>query len=359
MRLRTLLLASAALLLVAACGSGDDDDDAAAATPTDASTAAPVTTSGATGSDGTAGSESASFPVTIEHKYGTTEVPAAPERVVSVGFNDQDTILALGVVPVGIRDWYGDQPSATWPWAHDLLDGAEPVVLSNTELNFEEIATLEPDLIVGVSSGMTEQEYGLLSEIAPTIPQTAEFIDYGMPWQDGTLLIGTALGKRAEAEALVAGVEERIAAIRAAHPEFEGATGTVSYVMSESEIGAYGPQDVRSRLLTDLGFVIPPAVIEAAGDQFYSSFSFEQIGMLDEDVLIWIGADDTIAQRIKAHPLHAGLTAAAEGREIFLDAMESGAASFSSVLSLPYLLDRLEPQLVAAIDGDPATAVPA
>jgi hypothetical protein len=29
------------------------------------------------------------------------------------------------------------------------------------------------------------------------------------------------------------------------------------------------------------------------------------------------------------------------------------------VLSLPYLLDNLTPMLAAAVDGDPATAVPA
>jgi ABC-type Fe3+-hydroxamate transport system substrate-binding protein len=38
-----------------------------------------------------------SFPVTIEHKFGTTEIPAAPKRVVAVGFNDQDFALAVGV----------------------------------------------------------------------------------------------------------------------------------------------------------------------------------------------------------------------------------------------------------------------
>ena len=44
----------------------------------------------------------------------------------SVGFTDQDFILALGVTPVGIRDWYGDQPFGTWPWAQDELGSAEP-----------------------------------------------------------------------------------------------------------------------------------------------------------------------------------------------------------------------------------------
>jgi len=112
-------------------------------------------------------------------------------------------------------------------------------------------------------------------------------------------------------------------------------------------------------MLTDLGMVVPDEIAAKAGDKFYSQFSFEQIGLLDRDLLIWITGEPGVAERIKAHPLRRRLAAAAEGREIFLSDMESGAASFSSVLSLPYLLDSLEPQLAAAIDGDPATAVPA
>ena len=52
------------------------------------------------------------------------------------------------------------------------------------------------------------------------------------------------------------------------------------------------------------------------------------------------------------------LDAVAEGREIFLGQLQAGAFSFSSVLSLPDLLETLVPQLEAAADGDPATEVP-
>ncbi|HEY7069343.1 MAG TPA: iron-siderophore ABC transporter substrate-binding protein [Acidimicrobiales bacterium] len=330
-RLLSLLLV--ALVGASACG-GSGDDDTGEATPS-----------------------AEGFPVTIEHKYGTTEIPAPPERVVSVGFNDQDTILALGTVPVGIRDWYGDQPDATWPWAHDLLDGAEPEVLPADELNVEAVAALDPDLIVGVSSGMTAEEYETLSAIAPTLAQSGDFIDYGMPWQDQTLMIGEALGRADEAEAMIAEVEDRYATIRADVPDLAGAEATVSYVMDESQIGAYGPEDARSRLLTDLGMVIPPEIADLAGDQFYSQFSREQIGLLDRDVLIWITSEPGIVEQIQADPLRQQLDAVAQGREIFLTDMESGAASFSSVLSLPYLLDTLVPKLAAAADGDPSTPV--
>ena len=72
---------------------------------------------------------SAVFPATVTHEYGETVVEEAPERVVSLGYTDQDAILALGTVPVAIREFTGNRPSATWPWAADRLKGEQPEVL--------------------------------------------------------------------------------------------------------------------------------------------------------------------------------------------------------------------------------------
>jgi iron complex transport system substrate-binding protein len=337
-----LLLPLLLLAGVTACGSDRGGDEPAA-----------VDAEAATDDDG----ESAAFPVTIEHKYGSVTIDEAPERVVSVGYTDQDTLLALGVVPVGIRDWFGDQPSATWPWATEALGGAEPLVLDSSEINFEAIAGLRPDLIVGVSSGMTEEEHSTLSDIAPTLPQTDEFPDYGVPWQDGTRLTARALGKADEAEALIAAVESRYAEFRAANPELAGLEGIVAYAVSETEVGAYASIDTRARFLGDLGFVTPAEFDELAGGLFYTSFSNEEIGRLDRDLVVWMPDDEATRERILSSPLRDGLRAVAEGREVFLDDLQVGAMSFSSALSLPFLLDTLLPQIEAAADGDPLTLV--
>lgn len=314
---------------------------------------------GAATDDVQGGADGAAFPVTIEHKYGSVTIEEAPERVVSVGYTDQDTLLALGVVPVGIRDWFGDQPNATWPWATEALGGAEPLVLDSAEINYEAIAGLRPDLIVGVSSGMTEEEHSTLSAIAPTLAQTDEFPDYGVPWQDGTRLTARALGRVDEAEALIAAVEARYAEFRAANPELEGLEGIVAYAVSESEVGAYASIDTRARFLGDLGFVTPAEFDELADGLFYTSFSNEEIGRLDRDLVVWMPDSESTRQRILTSPLRDGLRAVAEGREVFLDDLQVGAMSFSSALSLPFLLDSLLPQIEAAADGDVRTVVPA
>jgi len=59
-------------------------------------------------------SSGAAFPVTVPHRFGSTTIPAEPKRVVSLGYTDRDAILALGVVPVAIREFTGEKPSATW-----------------------------------------------------------------------------------------------------------------------------------------------------------------------------------------------------------------------------------------------------
>jgi iron complex transport system substrate-binding protein len=76
-------------------------------------------------------------------------------------------------------------------------------------------------------------------------------------------------------------------------------------------------------------------------------------------VLVWIAGDWSVNEQIMANPLRQQLDAVTEGREVFLGPIEAGAFSFSSPLSLPYLLGVMVPQLEAAADGDPATAVPA
>lgn len=317
---------------------------------------------GAFACGGEEGGESASGGArTIEHKYGSTEISGTPERVVTVGLTDQDPLLALGVKPVGIREWYGGYPSATWPWAQDELGDAEQEVLPNTDINFEQVATLEPDLILGLNSGLTEQEYDTLSEIAPTVAPPGQYIDYGIPWQEQTRVAGRALGQEERAEELVAEVEARFDQAREEHPEFEGANGIVVGVNSEGDSYApapYSPQDVRGRFMTALGFEQPTEIGELAGDSFFASLSRERLDLLDTaDVLIWVQLDIGF-DPVRNDPLYQLLDVPQEGRDIFLeDEVLNGALSFGTVLSLPFVLDELVPQIAAAVDGDPETEV--
>src|SRR5574337_691011 len=84
-------------------------------------------------------------PVTIAHVFGETTVPEPPKRVVSAGYTGQDDLLAVGVVPIAVTNWFGDQPWAVWPWAQPRLGDAKPVVLDlNNGIPVKQIAEWTP-----------------------------------------------------------------------------------------------------------------------------------------------------------------------------------------------------------------------
>ena len=345
-------------LATTACGANDDTAATSAAPGTSAATTdGPASTTPAAAGGATDAPDADAFPITIEHKYGDTTIAAEPQRVVSVGFAEHDGLLALGVEPVAVRDWYGDQPYATWPWAQDELGDLQPEVIPAEAINLEQIAALEPDLIIGINSGMTDAEYATLSAIAPTIAQPAEFVDYGTPWRDALAITGLATGRSARAAEVTADVGARYAEVREAHPEFAGATASVAF-QYQGQPGAYATGDARAQLLAELGFVTPPEFDELAGEQFYFSLSAEQLPTLDTDVVVWLGSDAATITDIRDTALRPTLGAFAEGREVVADPMLAGAFSHGSPLSIPFVLDELVPELALAVDGDAATPVP-
>lgn len=296
---------------------------------------------------------------TIKHKYGTTGIQGEPRRVLSLGFQEHDAIFALGVTPVAVRYWYGDKDDVIFPWAEDEAGDADPEILNMPfgELNFEKIAALRPDLILGVYSGITKKEYKTLTEIAPTVAQSGEYIDFGAPWQEMTLTVGKALGRENRAEKLVTEVEDRFRAVREEYPEFDGTSLAVAQYRSPSEIGFFASEDPRARFFTSLGFEVPEELDKIAGDQFFGTISGERLDLLDTDVLVWSQLAFTEGGRstIEDDPLVGKLDASREGRMVFVDGTLDDALQFNTVLSLPFLLDKVTPMLAAAVDGDPGT----
>jgi iron complex transport system substrate-binding protein len=351
-RWRALAALLGALLLLgglAACSDDESSDDAESGQSTDDST--PTADEGA-------------FPVTIEHKFGETEITEQPERVVVAGLVEQDAVLALGVTPVATTEWFGEQPGAIWPWAQDELEalgGETPeVIAAEVEAGTaEDVLSYEPDVIIATYSGLTQETYDILSQIAPTIAQPAgDLPDYGVSWQDTTLTVGQALGQEERAQELVDDVEAQIADAAAEHPEFEGATAVMA--TPYEGIFVYASADPRGRFLEELGFTLPEGLEEATGEEFGGDLSEERADLLDVDAIVWLDPAD--AEGPLGGPLYQSLPVVEEGREVFLDSYAEdglgGATSFVSVLSLPYLLEGLVPMLSAAVDGDPATEVP-
>ncbi|WP_181780948.1 iron-siderophore ABC transporter substrate-binding protein [Pseudonocardia pini] len=282
------------------------------------------------------------YPVTLTHLYGSTTIPAKPQRIVAVGFNEADFVLALGEKPVGQREVLGSFDADGRSWAQAALGGTQPEKVGGSEIDFERVAGLRPDLILGVYSFMEQADYDRLSAIAPTVAQPDED---GATWQEQTLTTGQALGKEAEAQQVVADTEKRFADARAAHPEFAGKTVTVALWGVDSGLYALEPTDLRAKFYADLGFT-PSALTGAVAPESY--------GQLEADVVVVMGGT---REDLAGQPTFQGLPAAQQNRVVYtggFDTQLNGALGFGSPLSLPVAIDLAVPRLAAAADGNPA-----
>lgn len=336
-------LAAATLLVAALTGCSTGSTDAAA------DTADPTTTTSV---------DPDAFPVTIEHALGETTIEAEPTRVATLGWTDQDSALALGVVPVGATKitWGGNEAGST-AWFDAAVEeaGAEaPVRYDDADgAPIDEIAELAPDLILATNSGITEAEYAKLSKIAPVVAYPEA--PWTTNWQTSLEMIGQALGRTALADEVAADTEATIEEASAANPELDGAELIYGYLTPAdlSTVGIYAPADPRVSILRDLGMVDAPAVADAIKPgEFYGTVSAEQASELGSDVFItWVESSDDVAQ-IEQDRLVGAIPAVAEGHFYAEDDKATAMASTNPTpLSIPVIISDFLPNVVEAIEG--------
>ncbi|MEJ3748218.1 iron-siderophore ABC transporter substrate-binding protein [Actinomycetes bacterium KLBMP 9797] len=319
-----LALALIGALALAGCGSSSDDGDDAASSNT-----------------------ASVFPVTVTHKYGSTEIKAEPKKVITLGLSDQDAVLALGIKPIGAVDWFKERPFGKWPW---VQWGSTPpeIVGERDEFNMEKIAALQPDLILAQYSGMTKENYETLSGIAPTVGQPKDYADYVAPWEVMTKQIGKALGKEKEIDAQIAAIDKRFAEVRAQHPEWAGKTVAVVDPYVPGEYAVFSSTDPKALFMTQMGFKVPAEIDKLAGKDNATVISSERLDLVDVDLLLFLTSDAGAEPRVKADKVYQNLKVAKEGRAMFLpyeDPPIGGALSFNTVLSIPYAIDQVVPIL--------------
>lgn len=210
---------------------------------------------------------------TISHDMGETDVPADPQRVVTLDSPHLDAALALDVTPVGSVQSAVDEGLPAY--LGDRVEGVE-IVGTIEEPDLEAIAALEPDLILSATV-RHEEIYDELSQIAPTVFSESS----GTDWKDGFTLVAEALGRAEEGEQALADYRERAEEVGAATDAEELLAGIVRFLPDETRI--YGPDTFSGSVLHDVGFDLPTLEYDEYSMAYISP---EQVELLeDADVI--------------------------------------------------------------------------
>lgn len=302
-----------------------------------------------------AGGPPEGFPVTIEHRLGSAVIPAAPTRVVALGVPDIDAALALGVPPVGATAApFG--AGGVWAWDADALDtgagtgGTTLLPAPGGNLSMEQVAALEPDLILAHSFAGIDSVYPRLAEIAPTVADAKGVLEDG--WQDETLAVGRALGRAAQAQRLVDGVEQRIGDTAREHPGLRGARYAVGWAREPGSLTVAGnPGDATAELLGRLGLRLDDAVVAlprqggGGGGTGAASLAFEQLGALDSDLLLVAANTPELKAGLESSPLFRRLAVVQQGRYQSIGPDAVSALRVPTVRNIGWVLDQIEPTL--------------
>ncbi|ANY07722.1 hypothetical protein AFB00_17085 [Pseudonocardia sp. HH130630-07] len=272
-------------------------------------------------------------------------IPAAPQRVVVLGMADTQIAAALGTTIVGATTNPSSADGA-WPGVSPQIP-AEIRTLDSITPNLEALASLRPDLILMTSaqSGFYAA-YPRISAIAPTISyQKGMLLDSGA---DVTRIIGKALGKDAEADALVTRSVEQLTQYKAEHPAVEGTTYTFGQYAAGTTYLVIAQDGPTAQLFDAIGVRQPAGIaslpIWQAG---MAQVAPENLGVLDEADVAFIGATDGGAA-FAAQPLVADLDLTRAGRLNFLTADEASLLLQPNPATTGAVLELVAPKLEKA-----------
>jgi iron complex transport system substrate-binding protein len=176
-------------------------------------------------------------PLKVQHVKGESKVPGQAERVATLTLDTLDDTLALGVRPV-VAVVLGDRvPGYLRPHAEEV-ETIAPVAAGELRA----VRRARPDLIVGRQGALFEP----LSLIAPTV-----IVEPGSGrWKLNLRLMGEALGRTNDAEALLTDYDRRVAAVR----RVVRGRPRVAVVRAVEEGWAFAPVDsFAGTILADVG----------------------------------------------------------------------------------------------------------
>ncbi|PRY02311.1 iron-siderophore ABC transporter substrate-binding protein [Allonocardiopsis opalescens] len=301
------------------------------------------------------------FPVTIESALGTAEITERPERIVTLGQGSAETVIALGEIPVGVEEYaWGSDDTGYLPWVHEAVTeagGELPEQFTGGEdVDIAAILELEPDVILAPWSGITQEQFDLLSEIAPTVayPDLAWSTD----WDQQIRTIGQAMGLPDEAEGLITDIEAQFAEVAEAHPEYADVTFSYIYTNGPGTLGVFLPDEQRVAMVSGLGLTVDPVVetfpeTEGTDSALIGLENADQLS--GSDLVFTFYTDAQTREEIEAQPLYGAIPAVERGSLVAGDDNSFvTASSMINPLTVPWVIDRYLPlidEAIAQVDG--------
>ncbi|GAA4823059.1 iron-siderophore ABC transporter substrate-binding protein [Nocardioides caeni] len=329
-----LVAGLAATLALAACGQDDGDEKKAGATTLEVTD---------------------QFPITIEHAFGETVIEEEPQRVATWGWGATEAAIASGVYPVAVAEqlWTVGKGNLL-PWVEEAYDAEgvdHPTLLpddgTGSTVPYDEFIAAKPDLILAPYSGITEEQFDQLNDIAPTVAYPEA--PWTTTWQDTIKIAASALGRSSHGQTILDDIDAYLADEAEKHPEFAGKTIAALYP-GPNTISPYTELDPRLAVMTKLGFEIAPSVaaLDTSDGGFYYELSWEEADKIDADVVITYFDDQTLAdafskdQKALAVPaVKGGHNAQVVGREKISAVSPPTALSFQWSGGMPELIELL------------------
>lgn len=149
-----------------------------------------------------------SYAFDVTHEMGVASFESPPQNVIALDWGLAETVLSLGVQPIGVADAAGYRQWVVEP----TLPQAVTDVGSRREPNLELLTELKPDVIL-ISKHMAAA-YAQLNKIAPVLVYTL-YDDQRAPLQaaqSATRSLGLLLDKQAQAEHVIEQTKQRLTA---------------------------------------------------------------------------------------------------------------------------------------------------
>lgn len=353
--LKTLLLPLLLIIALVGCSSNTSN-----------STASPSPSANASANNEAASTETPAsqddateYPIVIKHALGETVIESKPERVVTIQWANHDIALALGVVPVGFSaaNFGVQDDSGLLPWTAEKLNElgvTDPNVFQDTDgLDFEAISDANPDVILASYSGITQEDYDTLSQIAPVVAYPNA--PWTTTWREQVLLNSEGMGMKAEGEQLIKDTEDMISEKLSQYPQIAGKKVVwVNFSADDlSKLHIYTPVDSRVSFLYELGLEYPESITAQITDpsSYSLSLSAENVESLyDADLIVGYGNDELL-HAIQADSLLGKVPAIERGSVAFIDSdTPLVAAGTPNPLSIAYTIDEYLALIGGAID---------